>query len=104
MIWQRVPKEVFVEKDVLELGLFDAVAHFNMGSQTVLQLYESLGITPGIYTAKECQVIDKKRLYVAEYQEKETTRKRRKVLRGQKKKKEDKKKQSEGPTYGAGLF
>ena len=41
-----------MEKDVLELGLFDAVANFNTGSQTVLQLYKSLGITHGIYTAR----------------------------------------------------
>ena len=50
MVWQRVPDEVFVGKDVLELGQFDAIAHFNMGDQTVLNLYEALGITPGKYS------------------------------------------------------
>lgn len=87
MIWQRIPKAVYVGKDLLELGLFDAVAHFNMGSQTILQLFKALGITPGAYTAKFCSVLDKDRLNVADRQAKEKTKKRRKVLRGNKKKK-----------------
>ena len=68
MVWQRVPKEVFVGKDVLELGLFDAIAHFNIGAQTVLNLYQALGVTPGKYTVSGCQFLDKERLNNARYQ------------------------------------
>ena len=50
MVWQWVPKEVFVGKDVLEFGLFDAVSCFNVGAQTVLQLNEALQIPAGKYT------------------------------------------------------
>ena len=33
MIWAQVPKEVFVGAYVLHLGVFNAVSHFNIGSQ-----------------------------------------------------------------------
>ena len=32
MIWNRLPKEVFIRSEVLKLGVYDAVAHFNIGS------------------------------------------------------------------------
>ena len=80
---------MFVGKDVLELGLFDAISHFNISSQTVLNLYEALGITPGKCTVSGCQFLDKERIYNARYHVKEDNKKRRKVLRGQKKKKDN---------------
>ena len=104
LIWQRIPKEVFVGKDLLELGLFDAVAHFNMGSQSVLQLYEALGIKTGAFTMNGCEEMNKDRLCVAGYHERETSKKRRKVQRGEKKRKDDKCKDAEGLTYGPGQF
>ena len=104
LVWQRVPKEVFVAKETIEIGLYGAIAHFNNGAQTVLSLYKALGISPGKYTEAGCETLDRDHLYKAAYKEQETDKKRRKVLRGQKKKKEDKKKDSEGVTYGAGQF
>ena len=92
LVWQRVPKEVFVAKETIEFGLYDAIAHFNNGAQIVLSLYKALGISPGKYTEAGCETLDRDRLYKAAYKEQETNKKRRKVLRGQKKKKEDKKK------------
>ena len=86
LIWQRIPKEVFVGKDLLELGLFDAVAHFNMGSQSALQLHEALGIKPGAFTMKGCEEMNKDRLHVAEYHERETSKKRKKGAEEKKKK------------------
>lgn len=71
MIWQWVPKEVFVGRDVLELGLFDAVAHFNMGTQTVLQLYEALRIPSGKYTEEGCPFLDAECSYKAVYKDQE---------------------------------
>ena len=85
MVLQRVPKEVFVGKDVLELGLFDAVSHFNMGTQIVLQLYDALQIPAGMYTEDGCQFLDAERTYKAVYKEQEHNKKRRKILRGKKK-------------------
>ena len=104
MIWQRVPKEVYVGRDILELGMYDAIAHFNMGSKTVLKLFELLDIAPGKYTEEGCKLSDKDRVRGAEYKERDASKKRRKVLRGRKKRKEDKKVQAEGTTYAAGGF
>ena len=33
MIWKRIPKNIFVRFDVLEFGIYDAVAHFNIGAE-----------------------------------------------------------------------
>jgi len=54
MVWQRIPKEVFVGLETLELGLYDAVAHFNIGSVPVIKLLNALGITSGKYTKAGC--------------------------------------------------
>ena len=102
--WQRVPKEVFVGKDVLEFGLFGAVSHFNMGAETVLQLYEALEIPAGKCTEDGCQFLDAERSYMAVYKDQEHNKMRRKVLRGKKKRKEDKSQHSEGVTYAAVQF
>lgn len=104
MVWERVPKEVFVGGEMLEFGLFDAVSHFNIGARTVTQLLEALKITPGKYTEEGCRGLDMDRVRGAEYKERDERKKRRKVLRGQRKKKEDKNQQAEGVTYAAGGF
>ena len=103
MVWERVPKEVFVGGEMLEFGLFDAISHFNIGARTVTQLLEALKITPGKYTEEGCRRLDMDRVRGAEYKERDERKKRRKVLRGQRKKKEDKNQQAEG-TYAAGGF
>lgn len=56
MVWQRVPKEVYVERDTLEFGLQGAVVHFNITSATAVNLFQALGINPGKYTEEGCQV------------------------------------------------
>ncbi|EDO32287.1 predicted protein [Nematostella vectensis] len=61
MIWQRVPKEVYVGRDTLELGLYDAIAYFNIGSQTVIKLLEGVHIEAGRYTKEGCTAIDRER-------------------------------------------
>ena len=58
MVWQRIPKEVYVGREILEMGLYDAVAHFNMGTSAVLKLFDALGIPPGKFTDAECQQED----------------------------------------------
>jgi len=104
MIWQRLPKEVYVGREILELGMYDAVAHFNIGSTTVLKLLQGLGISPGKYTQAGCKRQDETRVQLAQYKSQVATKKKRKVLRGNKKRKNDKNKQAEGLTYAPGQF
>lgn len=104
MVWQRIPKEVYVGSETLQLGLCDAVAHFNIGSITVIELFQALGILPGKYTEEGCRLQDQLRIHTAQHQSKPSTKKRRKVIRGLKKRKDDKTKQREGVNYGPRQF
>ena len=63
--------KVFVDKEELKFGLMDAVSNFNMGAQTVLQLYEALQIPAGKYTEDGCQFLEAERSYKAVYKDKE---------------------------------
>ena len=50
MVWERIPKKVFVGEEMLECGLFDAISHFNIGARTITQVLEALKIAPGKHT------------------------------------------------------
>ena len=82
MMWHRIPKEVFVGSETLQLRLFDAVSSFNIGSLTVIRLYQALGIPPGKYTEKGCKFQYLQRVNVAQHTSKASTKKKRKVIRG----------------------
>jgi hypothetical protein len=43
MIWNRLPKSIFVGGNVLQLGMHDAVAHFNMGSRASVDILSKMG-------------------------------------------------------------
>lgn len=104
MIWNTLPKGTFVGSDVLQFGVYDAVAHFNMGSGTSAKIMEELGLEPGYFFQEGNRKADKLRVAKADHRKKAEVKKRRKVLRGQKKKKEDKTKEKEGNTYEAGAY
>ena len=50
MIWRRVPKTVFVGSDLFKIGVYDAVAHFNMGEKAAIKVLEAMGLNPGSLT------------------------------------------------------
>ena len=88
MVWSggAPPKEVYVGREILEMGLYDAVAYSNMGTSAVLKLFDALGIPPGTFTAAGCQQQDQTRVHLAERKSQGDTKRRRKVLRGERKK------------------
>ncbi len=47
MIWQQVPKTVFVGSDVFKVGVCDAVAHFNIGERATTKVLEAMGLNAG---------------------------------------------------------
>lgn len=104
MIWERVPKGVFVGSDILRLGVHDAVANFNIGCQASLNILTQQGIQPGTFCLEEMKKIDRVRVHKANYRGEEKAKKRRKILRGKRKKKEDKAQNQEGVTYASGAF
>ena len=101
MIWERCPKTQYVGRDTFEFGVFDAVAHFNLGAVTTSNVYKECGIMPRKYTRERCKVRNQKRLYFAENNEKYNSKLRRKQLRGKRESK-DERKQEEGESYGSG--
>ena len=51
-IWQRLPKTVFVGSDVFKMGVYDAVAHFNVGEKATTKVLEAMGLNPGSLNMK----------------------------------------------------
>lgn len=104
LIWERLPKTTYVGMTQLALGIYDAVAYFNMGAKTILEIYETLQMVPGYYTTLGCAKRNRKRIRNSIVHSQSKNILRRKKIRGQKKKKDDNKKQIEGKTYKAGSF
>jgi len=101
MIWNRIPKTCHVGRNVFELGVYDAVSHFNIGSKAALEIFKEVGVSPGKYALKGSSLINMKRVSRGTYQAKPATRQHRKIKRGLKKSKQDK---QEGVIYEAGGF
>ena len=104
MIWNRVPKATHVGIDVLSLGVYDAIAHFNDGEKASLDIMEAMNIQPGEFMMQASKVINVYRKSMSKYRMSEEQKKRRKVIRHNRKKKQDKDINIEGPSYEAGGF
>ena len=96
MIWEGLPKQRFIGSDLLQLGVHDAVAHFNIGCEASIQVLKNSGINPGKYCQAECSRNDNLRVKKADYKEQDKVRLRTKVLRGRKKKRGDQDAEKEG--------
>ena len=103
-IWDRVPKVNYVSLPTLEFGVYDAVANFNIGRKATVLIYELLNMEPGIYTLKGCDIINSRRLWLAEYRSNKVNKARRQLLRTKKMKKMDKFIETEEKSYEAGGF
>ncbi|KAK3776186.1 hypothetical protein RRG08_063729 [Elysia crispata] len=102
LIWDRCSKEYFVEKNVVEEGVYSAVSFFNNGAQSVLDYYSVLGINPGYFTTQLCHLRDNARANSSIVKSSEPARKRRKVLRAIKKGFQDKATEAERDLYNPG--
>ena len=79
MIWDRIPKTRYVSLTLLELGVYDAVANFNIGKKASVLIYEKMNlILPGTFTLQGCNKIDRKRLLALKYKEMDSTKKTKK--------------------------
>ena len=104
MIWERIPKTHYVGLTQLELGVYDAVANFNIGRKASILIYEQMKIVPGKHTLAGVKKLNNKRLKMSRYDSTAPVKKRRKLRRGRAKHKSDKTKAAEGSTYEAGAF
>ena len=44
LTWQRIRKDVFARRDSLEFGVYDAVLHYNIGCNGIVDLFKSMNI------------------------------------------------------------
>ena len=61
-IWNRVLKVTYVGLRQFEMGVYDAVAHFNIGSKAAILVYGKLGIQPGNHMLNACLIKNKSRI------------------------------------------
>lgn len=102
LIWRRIPKDTYVGFRQFEIGVCDAVAHFNIGNLATIQIMEKLGMDSGYYTVSGCSVGNTMRVSNAVRMSTEKRKLRRRLNRGIKKSKGDKHSQKEGKLYVAG--
>ncbi|GFX52800.1 uncharacterized protein TNCV_3719901 [Trichonephila clavipes] len=86
VIWQRVPKEVFVCLKILKSGALDAVIQFNDGYKGCVEIFKKLNITPAYFTLKAYKHLDINRINDAERHSTPNVKQRRKILRATRKK------------------
>lgn len=104
LIWQRAPKEVYVSLPTIRFALHDAVAHFNNGSISTLDILRQAGIEPGYYTTRACNARDHQRMQKALRKSTDETKWARKKRRAAARTKGDSTASHEGPTYEPGAF
>jgi hypothetical protein len=102
-IWHRIPKQTFVKLRTFEIGVYDAVSHFNIGNLATLLTFDELGIERGYFTEKGCSENNEGRINNMRRKSSETFKLRRRKLRGLRKSKSDNNKKSEGKLYGSGI-
>ena len=68
MVWECIPKDIFVGGEILDFSLLNATSHFNIGAKTVTQLLEALKTSQG-YTEEGSKYLDLNCVCGAEYKE-----------------------------------
>ena len=102
MIWNRVPKSTHVGLQILTFVVYSAIAHFNYGAKTSLDVFNLLNIEPGLYMTRMCNRINLDRKRNSAYRMSVPAKKRRKVVHHDKQKKQDFNINAEGTTYESG--
>ena len=55
MIWDHIPKTRYVSLTQLKLGVYDAVANFNIGKKVSVLNYEKMNLIQGKFTLQSCE-------------------------------------------------
>ena len=104
MILDRIPKQTFVLLTQLKIGVYDAVAYFNIGAKASLDIFKELSIEPGFHMIAGCKASNNERKRNAEYRINPDNKSKRQILRAKKLKKNDKIIEKDGDLYVAGGF
>ncbi|GFS88401.1 uncharacterized protein TNCV_1751361 [Trichonephila clavipes] len=104
ILWQILPKEVFVEHQTLRLGAYIAVVQFNNGFQGLISILNEMGIVSGYYTIRVQKIFDNERIADSKRHSLPTAKTCRRKLRAIRKKRNIKIEEEEGITYKTGEF
>ena len=99
MIWNCVLKATHVGLDFISVGVYDSIAHFNIGEKAALDIIEQPKIAPGYCMTMCCRSVNIRRKRSSIYRMSEPQKKGRKVLRHSRKKQQDKNNETEGTSY-----
>ena len=102
IIWKRCPKDTFVSRSTLQLGVCSAIIHFNYGYAGLLPIFNFWGMEIGTHLKYFCKRRDTERINISLRKSNDFTKKIRKFLNSKKKGYIDK--QTEGVVYEAGGF
>lgn len=102
IIWERIPKSIFVGIETLKMGVLDAVICFNEGTVTRCSVLEILGMTPGENMRNGLVLIDSRRVAESDKWVLQATKEARTTKRNLKRKKEDKEGELQDE-YGPGM-
>ena len=86
-IWNRIPKDTYVGLRQLELGVYDALSHFNIGNKATILIYQKLGMTCDINTLRGLSEGNLTRTKNANRKSSEVAKTKRLVDRGARKRK-----------------
>lgn len=106
MIWSRIPKRTFVMLSTLEIGVYEAIACFNLGNIARCKILTNLGIVPGVNCVSALKKLDEARIAKAEKAMDELVKKCRQRATLAKRRLEDEYEEQEdpdNPAYGAGM-
>ena len=103
LIWKKCPKDVYVGRTTLEMGVDSAVINFNAGSSRIIDVMKEYGIQDGYYTNVFCCKKDEERIKECNRKHGEKGKASRKRHRAIRKGFGDKEKEKEGVVYGAGM-
>ena len=53
IIWTKCPKNIYVQRNVLEMGVSSAVINFKDGNCGILNVFKNLGIDASYFTKHE---------------------------------------------------
>lgn len=104
ILWQRVPKDVFVCLKTLKCGAYDAVIQYNEGYQGCLNVLRKLNVNPGCFTLKSYKHLDQERILDSQRHSTPKAKQSRKILKAQRKKKTNILESKEGDLYKSGAF
>ena len=105
IVWSKCPKNIFVQRQVLEMGVNSAVIEFNDGPRGLYNVLEYFKLEPGYVTQRKSVERLRKRINLSIKKQSENVKLRRKILRSLRKGYSDKEKEKEGgDSYAAGAF